>query len=161
MRSMKVIAGCRLRVGDRSIASQRAFNSQQTTNNKLRQAFTLIECLIAMFLMALVLPAVNLGIAAATKTAGTARHRTEAAGLASSQLSQLIASGSWQGGSLSGDFGPDWPDYRWSAALQNWANDTQAIGFQQLDVTVTWPASGPQESIKVSSLVYVRPTPSS
>jgi prepilin-type N-terminal cleavage/methylation domain-containing protein len=128
---------------------------------KQRSGFTLIECMVALFLMAMVLPAVNLGIAAATKTAGIARHRTEAAGLASSKLSELIASGLWQGGSLNGDFGVDWPDYRWTAAVSNWANDTQGVGMQQLDVTITWPAKGPQESLTVSSLVYVRPVPSS
>jgi prepilin-type N-terminal cleavage/methylation domain-containing protein len=155
------VAGCRLRVGGRSTAARRFSNLQQTTHKKHRHGFTLIECLSAMFLMAMVLPAVNLGIAAATKTAGLARHRSEAAGLASSQLSQLIASGQWQGGTLSGDFGPDWPDYRWSATVQNWANDTQGVGLQQLDVTVTWPQKGPQDSVTVSSLVYVRPVPSS
>jgi prepilin-type N-terminal cleavage/methylation domain-containing protein len=123
--------------------------------------FTLIECMFAMFLMALVLPAVNLGIASATKSAGLARHRTEAAGLAQSKLSELIAGAQWNGGDMSGDFGPDWPEYKWQAAVQNWANDPQPVGMQQLDVTVIWPQSGPQQSVTVSSLVYIRPVPSS
>jgi prepilin-type N-terminal cleavage/methylation domain-containing protein len=126
-----------------------------------KSGFTLIECMFAMFLMALVLPAVNLGIAAATRSAGTARHRSEAAGLAQSKLSELIANGQWNGGNLSGDFGVDWPEFKWQAVTQNWANDPQPVGMQELDVTVTWPASGPQQSVTVSSLVYIRPQPSS
>jgi hypothetical protein len=121
----------------------------------------MVECLFAMLLMAMVLPAVNLGIAGATHSASIARHRAEAAGLAQSQLSSLIASALWNGGNMSGDFGPDWPDYRWTATVANWVNDTQAVGLQELDVTVTWPVSGPQQSVTVSSLVYVRPVPSS
>ena len=134
---------------------------QAASGRRNRSGFTLIECISAMFLMALVLPAINLGIAAATKSAGTARHRTEAAGLASSQLAQLVASGQWNGGTMSGDFGAEWPDYHWTANLQNWVNDTQGVGMQQLDVIVTWPQNGPQESVKISSLVYIRPTPTS
>ena len=120
--------------------------------------FTLIECLFALFLIAMVLPTVNLGIGAATRQASQARHRAEAAGLAQSTMSSLITSEQWaNGGILSGDYGAEWKDYHWTATVSNWANDTQNVGLQQLDVTVIWPATGPQDSLTISSLVYVRP----
>ena len=122
--------------------------------------FTLIECMFAMFLMALVLPAVNLGIAAATHTADLARHRTEASGLAQSKLSELITSAQTQQlQSSGGDFGSDWPNYSWKSNVQNWAGgnqttNTQTTVMQQLDVSVSWSA---KDSVTVSTLVYLRP----
>jgi prepilin-type N-terminal cleavage/methylation domain-containing protein len=125
------------------------------------KAFTLVEVLATILLLAIVLPVVDRGIASATGAGSTARYRTEAAQLAESKLSELIATGSWNTGNRSGDFGSDWPGYRWDAEVSNWANDTQGVGLQQLDVTVYWTARGRNESLMISSLVYVRPVPSS
>jgi hypothetical protein len=110
--------------------------------------------------MAMVLPALNLGIATATRAGGQARSRTEAAGLAQSKLSELVAysqSHQLQSGVLEGDFGADWPNYHWKATLSDWANDPLPVGMQQLDVQVTWPLNNPTDSITLSTLVYVRP----
>jgi prepilin-type N-terminal cleavage/methylation domain-containing protein len=125
------------------------------------RGFTLVECLATMLLMAIILPAVDQGIAAATLSAGTTRHRTEAAGLAQSKLSELIVSGSavWSAGKLSGDFGSDWPEYKWNATVSPWVNDTQSVGLEQMDVQVTWTDRNQQMSFTVSSLVYTRPVP--
>jgi general secretion pathway protein I len=126
-----------------------------------RRGFTLIECLAAVLLIAIVIPVVDRGIAAATLSAKATQHRTEAAGLAQSELSTLIVTGNWQGSALSGDFGPNWPDYKWQATVTPWVNDTQGVGLQQLDVTVTWTDRNRPESLMLSTLVYQRPTSSS
>jgi prepilin-type N-terminal cleavage/methylation domain-containing protein len=124
------------------------------------RGFTLVECLFAIFLMALVLPAVNLGLTAASHSAATARRRAEASGLAQSKIAELISDAQTQslsGENLSGDFGPDWKDYHWTAAVNTWVNDPQPVNMQQLDVTIVWPDKGPQEQLTISTLVYVRP----
>jgi prepilin-type N-terminal cleavage/methylation domain-containing protein len=128
-----------------------------------RSGFTLIECLATMLLMAIVLPVAVEGINSTLRSADSTRNRTEAAGLAQSKLSELIVGGSavWSSGGLSGDFGADWPGYRWSAAVSPWINDTQNVGLEQLDVTVTWSARNKSQSLTVSGLVYTRPVPSS
>lgn len=123
--------------------------------------FTLVEVLATVLLMAIVIPVVDRGLSAATQAAGNARHRTEAAGLAQSKLSELTVNALWQNGNLSGNFGPDWPEYTWQAAVTAWTGDTQEVGLQQLDVQVIWTARNKQESVTVSGLVYVRPQPSS
>jgi prepilin-type N-terminal cleavage/methylation domain-containing protein len=129
-----------------------------------RPGFTLIECMIAMFLIAIVLPAVGLSFAAITRSADLAHHRTEAAGLAQSELAALISNGNWQSApTLKGDFGTDWPGYTWQAVASPWtgnANQTgsTAITMDQLDVTVNWGSAAlPGNSVTVSSLVYQRP----
>lgn len=156
MNSMKMsVVRCPL-----SVARPRARNGQRTTDNGRHSGFTLIECLAAIFLMAMVLPALNLGIAAAARSGGQARSRTEAAGLAQSKISELMAfaqSHQLSETNLEGDFGPDWPNYHWKAVQTSWNNDPYPIGMLQLDVQVTWPVKNPTDSVTLSTLVYVRP----
>ena len=121
--------------------------------------FTLIEVLAAMLLIGIVMPVVMQGVTSATRAGSASRHRTEAATLAGGKLSELMVTNQWNGGNLAGDFGADWPAYKWSAVVTPWAGDTQQIGLQQLDVTVTWGDGGRQTDVTVSGLAYVRPVP--
>jgi general secretion pathway protein I len=120
------------------------------------RGFTLIEVLAAMLLMAIVLPTVMQGVAAATRTASDSRHRTEAAGLAEEKLNEILATGQWQGGTLAGDFGNDWPAYTWQANVNGWAADTTSVGLQQIDLSVHWNGPTRQQSVTLSTLAYVR-----
>ncbi len=138
-------------------AKPRRRTASTLANRTNRRGFTLVEVLATVLLMAIILPVVGRGIELATLTAGTARHRTEAAGLAQSKLAELVVNGQWQGGTMAGDFGTDWPEYTWKGAVSNWADDTQGVGMQQLDIQVFWTARNQQQSVTVSTLVYVRP----
>jgi prepilin-type N-terminal cleavage/methylation domain-containing protein len=128
--------------------------------NRNRRAFTLIEVLAAMMLMAIVLPPVMQGVALATRNASDARRRTEAAGLAEEKLNEILATNLWQGGTLAGDFGSDWPDYHWQASVNNWAADTTTVGLEQIDLNVTWTSRNRQQSVTLSTLTYARGTAS-
>lgn len=123
-----------------------------------RDGFTLIEVLAAMLLIAIALPAVMKGIAAASSSASSTRHRSEAAGLAEAKLNELVVSNDWQGSLLAGDFGQDWPEYRWQATVQAWPLDTTSAGIQELDLRVIWMSRGQEDSLMVSTLVYARST---
>ena len=111
--------------------------------------FTLVEVLAAMAIIALVLPVAMRGISLATRLGGEARHRSEAAELARLKLYDLTSGGTRNGG-LGGDFGADWPDYRWTATLQTWNGNTT---LEQLDVTVTWSDGRGQRSLVMSTLI--------
>ncbi len=122
-----------------------------------RRAFTLIEVLATMLLMAIVLPAAMEGISLATRAADDAHRRTEAAGLAQEKLADLIAEGTWQGGILSGDFSAlGWPQYTWQAAVNPWSLDPTDVGLQEIDLTVSWTARGRTQTITLSTLTYLR-----
>ena len=140
--------------------SETGKNARRTTmQHAPRQgvrAFTLVEVLAALLLIAIVLPVVMKGVSLATATASTAKRRTEASGLAESKLNELIATGTWQNGNLAGDFSPDWPDYKWQAVLANYASDTSGQNVQELDLTVTWTANNAEQSVLVSTLVYAK-----
>lgn len=116
-----------------------------------RPAFTLVEILATLALVAIVLPSVMMGISLALAAADQARHQDEAASLAHTRLSELVATGETQQASLAGDFGDDWPGYRWIAEVADW-EDTR---LRQLAVTVFWTNRGRERSVTLTTLVYV------
>ena len=138
----------------------------------VRRAFTLIEVIASMLLIALVLPVVMKGISLATRAAAGAKQRTEAIGLAQSKLHELLATGEWQTSNLSGNFSPDYPQYQWSAQLQNWtppsgytqgtatSTNTNVNTVEELDVTVTSNQPGGQPiTVTLTTLVYPNGNP--
>jgi len=128
-----------------------------TVHRRISRGFTLIEVLVTLLFISIALPAIMGGITAATKIAASSKRRDEASGLAQSQLAQLLASGTWQTGNSSGDFGNDWPDYHWQSNVAAWASDTSGEGIEQIDLKVTWNGvRGQEDSITLSSLAYPR-----
>jgi len=139
----------------------RELKRKRGSRRSARRGFTLIEVLAALLLMAVVMPVVMNGISLATRTSSTARRRDEAGGLAQAKLAEIIATGQWLNGNLSGDFSPDWPEYRWEAALQPQLNSnmtitTTQVTLQQLDLRVIWNARNAEDSLTLSTLVYQR-----
>ncbi len=130
--------------------------SRPRSNYARTRGFTLVEVLAALMLMAIVLPAVMQGVSLSTAAATAARRRSEAAGLAGSKLAEIVSTGQWQGGGLSGDFGDDWRDYRWEATVQPWSEDTTDAGLQQIDLRVSWLFRGRDASVTVSTLAHER-----
>ena len=120
-----------------------------------RPAFTLIEVLATLLLLGIALPAIMHGIALATSAGSIAKQRSEAYGLCESKLNELLATGQYQYGNVSGDFSPDFPKYQWSAIIQDWSDPN----VQQLDVHVKWTARGTQQDIVLSTLVYPNANP--
>ena len=114
------------------------------------RGFTLIEILATMTLLAIVLPTAMNGISLCLATAEQARSRAEAAELAQAKLAELVAGQQWQHASLSGDFGADWPDYRWTAQVTGW----EGTILQQVEVTVSWKHRGRECAVTLATLAY-------
>ena len=112
------------------------------------RAFTLVEVLATLVLVAIILPVAMGGISLATSMAGLAKQRLEAASLAETKLAELMATGEWLGGDLSGDFGPERPEYRWYAEAHDWEEDTVRL----LDVRVEWTSRGNDRSVTLTTL---------
>lgn len=118
-------------------------------------AFTLIEVLATLLLLAIVLPVIMRGISMATSAGSLAKQRSDAYGLCESKLNELLATGQYQYGNLSGDFSPDYPQYRWTAQVLDWTDPN----VEQLDVHVLWNSRNSQQDIVLSSLVYPNANP--
>ncbi|HLX59731.1 MAG TPA: prepilin-type N-terminal cleavage/methylation domain-containing protein [Planctomycetota bacterium] len=116
----------------------------------MRRGFSLIEVLAALLLVAIVLPVVMQAFDVTTSMATLARQRTEAAALADSQINELVGTGDWKLGVLSGDFADQGhPEYTWRAELVNWDTST----LEELDVHVIWEFHGKEHDYTVSTLV--------
>jgi type II secretory pathway pseudopilin PulG len=119
--------------------------------------FTLVEVLATIAFTSILLPTVMRGITVCLSAADFAKHQAQAASLAHGKLSELAAAGGLQRAVLSGDFGADWPEYRWDAAVTDWDS---TFGLLQLEVTVSWRQSGGSErGVTLTSLAYSYATP--
>jgi general secretion pathway protein I len=142
-------------VGRKRVASDAAKRGS-TQRCARRGGFTLIEVLATLMLMAIVLPVLMQGATLSSRLADDARRRTEAAGLAESKLAEIVATNEWQQTNLSGDFGTDWPGYRWTATVQPWPEDTTNAGIQEIDLQVFWSERGREYSMQVSTLAFTQ-----
>lgn len=118
------------------------------------RAFTLVEVLAALLLVAIVIPVVMQGISLATTAASSAKRRTEAASLAQSKMAELVATDGWSGGVLSGSFdvddGNEADAYSWQADVSAWTEPYVKL----LAVHVMWDGTDGQRSVTLSTLVY-------
>ena len=130
-----------------------------TTNAPLRKtlrhiaAFTLIEALIAIVLVAVVLPVALSGVSRATETASLMRRKAIALRLADSRLALICADGSWQTSAPSGDFnvpedGEDSLGFHWQ--LTTTAGRDPAV--HSLKFTVTWDPPADSHSLSLETL---------
>jgi hypothetical protein len=116
-----------------------------------------VEVLATIVLMGIVLPAAMEGISQCIRATSIARQKSEAAALADAKLNELIATGDWQFGATSGDFGEDWPGYQWKAGTSEFSDPT----LQQLSVQVVWASRGEQRDVTLTTLVYLSQSSSS
>ena len=116
-----------------------------------RRGVTLVEVLATIVMMGIVLPAAMRGVSVCTAAARDARQRSEAAALAEAKMAELLATGDWQFGALSGEFGEAWPEYRWGAGASSWASDATMSEFY---VRVTWTSRQQDREVVLTTLVY-------
>jgi len=115
------------------------------------RAFTFIEILATLVLLAIVLPAVMTGISLSLSAADFAKRQAEAADLGQNKLMELLTDGQWQSASLAGDFGTQYPEYRWTAEATDWQG---GVLLRELELTVWWRGGGKDRSLVLSTLVY-------
>lgn len=124
--------------------------NKKVVKGRRQGGFTFVELLVTVVLIGIIMPVAMQTIALCTRLAGLSRKETEAASLARTRLTELVSSGDWQGSGKAGDFGSDWPGYRWTADVSNW---TDAV-VSQVDVTVHWQSQGLDRSVTLSTLAY-------
>ncbi len=114
-----------------------------------RGGFTFIELLATVVLIGIIMPVAMHSIALCASLGGQARRQIEAASLARTKLTELSASDDWKTSQKAGEFGDDWPGYRWTAEVSSWTDSTMS----QLDLIVFWQSRGKERSVKLSTLV--------
>ena len=120
-----------------------------------RRGFTLMEVLATLVLIAIVIPVALEGISISLRAASTAKRSMEAVSLAETKLNELIATGEWQFGVLSGDFGQEFEQYRWDAEI---LQRDESADLSELVVHVTWEGRGGERGVQVATLIYTAAT---
>jgi general secretion pathway protein I len=115
-----------------------------------RAGFTLVEVLASLVLVAVIVPAAMAGVTLAMGLDETARQRTEAATLASGKLAEMAAMRQWQTAETSGDFGEEWPGYRWELGARDWEDPL----VSEVALTVRWNARGWERELTLATLTY-------
>jgi prepilin-type N-terminal cleavage/methylation domain-containing protein len=118
-----------------------------------RSAFTLVEVLATLVLIGIVVPFAVRGSTLALNTASNAKHQTEAATLGEAKLAELVSQGDWNTGTTQGDFGQDWPDYRWQ--VQAFQRTDTDVNVTEIVLSVTWTDRGQPRVLNVSTLAYL------
>lgn len=119
------------------------------TSKARQRGFTLPEVLAAMIFVALVIPVALHGIMLSNKASVNAERKLIATRLADRVLNELIITENWQRGANSGEFGEQWPGYRWMLIDENWPMDN----MQQLTIVVYYTVQGQEKHIQLSTLV--------
>ena len=121
------------------------------TNIKSRAGFTLVELLATFVLIAIIIPVAMRGISLSTRIASHSKKQIEAISLAETKLTEFLITEDWLDGDQSGDFGEDWPEYRWNLVIEDWEEEETT---KQLALSVEWSESGLGRSITLTTIVY-------
>jgi prepilin-type N-terminal cleavage/methylation domain-containing protein len=127
--------------------------ARRQTTRRGRSGFTLVEVLAAMVILGIVLPVAMTGASLAMRAGSIARHQAEAATLGEAKLTEMVAMSTWSTSTSQGDFGQDFPQYRWT--IQAAQRD---MDLTELKLSVIWQERGQDRSVLVSTLVYVAAT---
>jgi prepilin-type N-terminal cleavage/methylation domain-containing protein len=122
--------------------------SSRRRSRRRRAGFTLVEVLATMVMLGIVLPVAMRGVSIALATASSARHRAEAAELASAKLDELVTTGEWSASAPSGDFGTDYPGYTWTIQMAS-----RDYGVTEILLTVTWQERGQPRTLNLATMV--------
>jgi type II secretion system protein I len=113
------------------------------------RGFTFVEILAALVFLAILVPAVVEGITLASRASEIVERSSIATELAQNKLNELSLNGVWATAGTSGDFGNDWPGYRWEFKQSTWEMDSMT----QLDLTVYFNVQGREQNVVLSTLV--------
>ena len=123
--------------------------NRRVAPSRHRRGVTLMEVLATLLMVAIVLPAVMQSVTFAMQAGARARHRTEAAALAEMKLNEMLAARNTSVSSGSGDFGVDYPDYRWETSAVS-----EDLGLYEISVIIRWTEQGQERSYQLTSLMY-------
>ena len=127
----------------------KAMNSRSMRSSR-RSAFTLVEVLAALAFLGILMPVVISALLVSNRAAVTSERRTIAAQLAENELNELLLADAWRSASSQGNFGTEWPGYRWQLEKNTWTSGTGTMTELALDVFFT--VQGREQTLQLSTL---------
>jgi prepilin-type N-terminal cleavage/methylation domain-containing protein len=114
-----------------------------------RRAFTLVEVLASLMLIALVVPVAMEALSVASRAGELGRRKAAAVRVGERVLGQLLAEGQLASGNSSGVAQEGPFEYPWAVRVENWPEDA----LQQATVTVTFSVRGATQEIALATLL--------
>lgn len=114
-----------------------------------RRAFTLVEVLASLMLIALVVPVAMEAMSVASRAGELGRRKAAAVRIGERVLGQLLAEGQLASGNSSGVAQEGPFEYPWAVRVENWPEDA----LQQATVTVTFSVRGATQEIALATLL--------
>lgn len=113
-----------------------------------RRGFTLVEVLAALAFLGILIPVVVSALTVSNRAAVIAERSGIAAQLGENQLNQMVVESSWSSSGTGGDFGEDWPGYRWELKKSDW--NTGSV--TELTMNVFFQVQGQERSVQLGTL---------
>jgi len=149
------VCSCRppneVRDGGDAIASTRDARAPRTR----RGAFTFVEILASLAFLGIVIPVVVSALMVSNRAANVAERSTIAVQLGENRLSQITLDSSWTTESDRGDFGAEWPGYRWELTKADW----ESGAMTELTLSVIFQVQGREHDVRLGTLVNESLTP--
>ena len=132
-------------------------NYSSYNKRKHAKAFTFIEVLTALALIAITLPFIMSAITQATKLSTAATNHLTASTLAQSKLNQLIADGTWKTSDPDGDFEEEYPEQPQYNKF-TWKFETQDHEEKQtlthITIKIIWQSNNQPQTLQLSTTVF-------
>jgi prepilin-type N-terminal cleavage/methylation domain-containing protein len=119
------------------------------TNKHCRSAFTLIEVLAALLLLAIVIPVALEALHTASLAGDVAARKGEAARVADEVLNQSLISTNWNLGTQNGTLNDGGREFDWTLSSQSWPAGS---AMQLLTAQVRFSVLGRNYSVQLSTL---------
>ena len=116
---------------------------------KARRAFTLVEVLAALLMMAIVIPVTMEGMSVASRAGVLGQRKAAAMRVAERVLNELIVEGETQQTTSSGSIADGDITYPWAMRSETWSEDAML----HMTVTVTFTVQGNNYDVSASTLI--------
>ena len=114
-----------------------------------RAAFTLAEVLVALLLMAILIPVAMDGVRLASLAGELSARKATAARIAERVLNELVVTRQWQQTTQSGTTQEGSREFRWSMRLEPW----NVAPLSLVTVQVNFPVQGKDYEVHLSTVV--------
>jgi hypothetical protein len=124
--------------------------TSKENNKRVREnGFTFAEVLATLMFLAILIPVVTEALNLASRTGVVSERSAMATELAENRLNELALNSAWVTAEKSGDFGTDWPGYRWELSETTWSVDS----LTELTIHVFFDVQGKEREISMSTVV--------
>lgn len=131
------------------MAASRKISAPAPVRRARRRAFTLVEVLAALLLMAIIIPVAMEGMSVASRAGVLGQRKAAAMRIAERVLNELIVEDNTQQATSSGSTAEGDISYPWTMRSETWSEDSMT----QLTVTVSFSVQGSTFDVSATTLL--------